>query len=343
MAGRGPSRQELIRRRRSVGFVGRQGEVGAFREALRQSPEEAAQFLFHVRGPAGVGKSTLVRQLETIAREAGAVTAYVDESVADVVETMEVISAQFAQQDVALKGFDKLLATYRQRRHEADAGLAAAAAASDPAVGTAPSASPSPSSVIASQVGLVGLGMIPGVGAFTAAVNPNQVAAGAERVKALLSTRLRSHGDVELVLSPLDALTPVFLAELTEVARRHPWIALFFDTYERTGPMLDAWLRGVLGTERYGELPANVLVTLAGQSRLAARTWEDWHDLVTDWPLDVFTESEARRLSCRLRPTPRDQSRQQLGRQEEGRLPSHVGRVRGGLDRLPSRSRTPPR
>ncbi|MEU4729670.1 ATP-binding protein [Streptomyces sp. NPDC023588] len=78
MAGRGLSRQELIRRRRSVGFIGRQGEVGAFREALRQSPEEAAQFLFHVRGPAGVGKSTLVRQLETIAREAGAVTAYVE-------------------------------------------------------------------------------------------------------------------------------------------------------------------------------------------------------------------------------------------------------------------------
>ncbi|MET9323645.1 tetratricopeptide repeat protein [Streptomyces sp. NPDC003038] len=296
MAGRGPSRQELIRRRRSVGFIGRQGEVGAFRDALRQSPEEAAQFLFHVRGPAGVGKSTLVRQLETIAREAGAVTAYVDESVADVVETMEVISAQFAQQSLALKGFDRLLATYRQRRHEADAGLAAAAAASDPAVGAAPSASPSPSSVIASQLGLVGLGMIPGVGAFTGAVNPNQVAAGADRVKALLSTRLRSHGDVELVLSPLDALTPVFLEELTEVARRHPWIVLFFDTYERTGPMLDAWLPDVLGTERYGELPANVLVTLAGQSRLAARTWEDWHDLVTDWPLDVFTETEARRL-----------------------------------------------
>ncbi|WP_328300700.1 tetratricopeptide repeat protein [Streptomyces sp. NBC_00435] len=294
MVGRAPSRQELIRRRRSVGFIGRQDEVSAFRDALRQPPEEAAQFLFHVRGPAGVGKSTLVRHLETIAREAGAVTACVDESVADVVETMEVVSAQFAQQGFALKGFDKLLATYRQRRHEADAGFAAAVAGAEPAAAGAPS--PSPSSMIASQLGLVGLGMIPGVGAFTGAVDPNQVAAGADRVKALLSTRLRNHGDVELVLSPLDALTPVFLQELAEVARRHPWIVLFFDTYERTGPMLDTWLRDVLGSDRYGELPANVLVTLAGQSRLAARTWEDWHDLVTDWPLEVFTETEARRL-----------------------------------------------
>ncbi|MFI1148676.1 tetratricopeptide repeat protein [Streptomyces sp. NPDC020817] len=238
MAGRGPSRQELIRRRRSSTFIGRHDEVAAFRDALRQSPDEAPQFLFHVRGPAGVGKSTLVRQLETVAREGQAVTAYVDESVADVVETMEVISAQFAQQGVALKGFDKLLATYRQRRHEADAGMATAAAGADAAAGGSPA--PSPSSVIASQLGLVGLGMLPGVGAFTGAVDPNQVAAGADRAKALLSTRLRSHGDVELVLSPLDALTPVFLEELGEVARKHPWIVLFFDTYERTGPMLRA-------------------------------------------------------------------------------------------------------
>ncbi|WP_327254850.1 tetratricopeptide repeat protein [Streptomyces sp. NBC_01244] len=294
MAGRGPSRQELIRRRRSIGFIGRQGEVSAFRVALRQPPEEAAQFLFHIRGPGGVGKSTLVRHLETIAREAGAVTASVDESAADVIETMEAVSAQFTQRGLAMKGFDKLLATYRQRRHEADAGVLAAATGPDPVTGAAPP--PSPSSMIASQLGLAGLGMIPGVGALTGVVDPNQVAAGADRVKALLSTRLRSHGDVELVLSPLDALTPVFLEELAEVARRHPWIVLFFDTYERTAPMLDTWLRDVLGSERYGEFPANVLVTLAGQSKLAARTWEDWHDLVTDWPLEVFTETEARLL-----------------------------------------------
>ncbi|MFF1412633.1 tetratricopeptide repeat protein [Streptomyces sp. NPDC058289] len=294
MVGRGPSRQELIRRRRSGGFIGRQSEVNAFRDALRQPPEEAAQFLFHVRGPAGVGKSTLVRHLETIAREGGAVTAYVDESVADVIETMEVVSAQFAQRGLAMKGFDKLLATYRRRRHEADAGALAAATGPDPVTAGAPP--PSPSTMIASQLGLAGLGMIPGVGALTGVVDPNQVAAGADRVKALLSSRLRNHGDVELVLSPLDTLTPVFLEELAEVARKHPWVVLFFDTYERTGPMLDTWLRDVLGSERYGEFPANVLVTLAGQSKLAARTWGDWHDLVTDWPLEVFTETEARRL-----------------------------------------------
>lgn len=83
MAGGGPSRQELIRRWRQGGFVGRQGELTAFRDALRRSPEETPQFVFHIHGQAGVGKSTLVRQLESAAREAEALTAYADESVAD--------------------------------------------------------------------------------------------------------------------------------------------------------------------------------------------------------------------------------------------------------------------
>ncbi|MET8700142.1 tetratricopeptide repeat protein [Kitasatospora sp. NPDC004723] len=286
MAGQGLSRQELIRRQRRNGFVGRRGELASFRDALQRPSEELTQFLFHIRGPGGVGKSTLVRQLESAAHEARAVTAYVDESVTGVVEAMTAIGAQFAQQGTPLKRFDRLLATYQQRRHEADAGAAA---------GQGPSG-PSPSTAIVSRVGLVGMGMIPGVGAFTGALDPNQVAAGAEQLRGMLSARLRSYDDVQLVLSPLQVLTPVFLQDLAEAASRRPWVVLFFDTYERTGPLLDDWLRDVLVSERYGELPANVLVVTAGQARLDPKYWSDWHDLVVDLPLEPFTDAEARQL-----------------------------------------------
>ncbi|MFF2957134.1 tetratricopeptide repeat protein [Kitasatospora sp. NPDC057965] len=286
MAGQGLSRQELIRRQRRNGFVGRRGELASFRDALQRPSEELTQFLFHIRGPGGVGKSTLVRQLESAAHEARAVTAYVDESVTGVVEAMTAIGAQFAQQGTPLKRFDKLLATYQQRRHEADAGAA---------VGQGPPG-PSPSTAIVSRVGLVGMGMIPGVGAITGALDPNQVAAGAEQLRGMLSARLRSYDDVQLVLSPLQVLTPVFLQDLAEAASRRPWVVLFFDTYERTGPLLDDWLRDVLVSERYGELPANVLVVTAGQARLDPKYWSDWHDLVVDLPLEPFTEAEARQL-----------------------------------------------
>ncbi|MGW2107621.1 tetratricopeptide repeat protein [Streptomyces sp. NPDC001948] len=295
MTGRGPSRQELIRRRRRSGFVGRRSEQVAFQEALRQVPEEATQFFFHIHGPGGVGKSTLARQLENTAREAGAITAYVDESVADPIEVMESVSTQLAVQGASSKEFDKMLAAYRQRRHDADSGLAEAQRAAD-SPDPAASPPPSPSSMVVSQLGLAGLGLLPGVGAFTGAVDASHVAAGADRLKAVLSARLRSHEDVRLVLSPLQVLTPAFLRGLADAARSRPWVVLIFDTYERTGPLLDTWLRDVLVSDRYGELPANVMLLLAGQSRLDPQCWGDWLDLVTDLPLEVFTEDEARYL-----------------------------------------------
>ncbi|CAM5421180.1 ATP-binding protein [Streptomyces griseorubiginosus] len=296
---RGISRQELIRRQRRDGFVGRQGELAAFTDALNQPTEAAAQFLFHVHGPAGVGKSTLVRRMEAQARERQAITGYVDESVADVVEAMETLSTQFSQQGMALKSFDKALAVYRQRRHEAEA---VSGSVSGPEMPTGESdtgsslPSPSPGSMIASQLGLVGLGMLPGVGAFTGAVDPNQVAAGADRIRAMLSTRFRNHDDLQLVIAPLKVLTPAFLQDLAEVAQRRTWVSLFFDTYERTSPLLDVWLRDILTSERYGDLPANVLVVLAGQTRLDPRTWGDCLDLVAELPLEVFTEAEAQKF-----------------------------------------------
>ncbi|WP_326760983.1 tetratricopeptide repeat protein [Streptomyces phaeochromogenes] len=298
---RGISRQELIRRRRRDGFVGRQGELTVFTDVLGQPPAAATPFFFHIHGPAGVGKSTLVHRMQSEARERQAVTGYLDESVADVVEAMEAISTQCSQQGMVLKNFDKALAVYRQRRHEADAAASSTPGTQptngEPDAGPATTVqAPSPGSLIASQLGMVGLGMLPGVGAFAGAVDPHQVAAGADRMKAILSTRFRSHDDIQLVISPLKVLTPVFLQDLAEVAQRRPWVVLFLDTYERTGPLLDVWLRDILISDRYGEMPANVLVVLAGQNRLDTRTWADCLDLVADLPLEVFTEAEARRF-----------------------------------------------
>ncbi|MFG3532772.1 hypothetical protein ACGF8B_39600 [Streptomyces sp. NPDC047917] len=154
----------------------------------------------------------------------------------------------------------------------------------------------SASSRVAAQMGLVGLGMLPGVGAFAGAVDPRQVAQSADRVRALLSVRLRSHDDVHLVMKPVEVLTPVFLEELSDVAQRHPRVVLFFDVYERTGPLLNVWLRDVVFNECFGALPANVQIVLSGQGRLDAGIWGDWMGQITEVALEVFTEEEVRSL-----------------------------------------------
>ncbi|UNO41443.1 tetratricopeptide repeat protein [Streptomyces sp. MST-110588] len=288
------SRQELVRRRRRGGFVGRRAELAAFRANLGLDAEdEAYQFLFHVHGQAGVGKTSLVRQFEQTARECGALTAYVDEAVGTVADAMAAVSAQLARQGTPLKGFDKLLATYRERLHEVESAVADPELTADAtAAGTTPP--PSTGAMIAAQVGLAGIGLLPGMGAVTGAMDPGHVARGADRLRGLLSARLRSHDDVQLVMSPLEVLTPAFLRDLDGVAAAVPWVALFFDTYERTGPFLDGWLRDILVSERYGTLASEVVVTLAGRTELDRRCWADYLDCIADVPLEPFTAEEAR-------------------------------------------------
>jgi tetratricopeptide (TPR) repeat protein len=299
--------QELIRRRRRGAFVGRRTEIAAFRANLTTAPEdESHRFLFHVRGAAGVGKSSLLRQWESAAHEQHALTAYVDEGVTGVLDAMAALSAQFGQQDRPFKAFDKLYTTYRERRHEAET---AAGALDAPTVG----------SVVAAQVSLAGIGLLPGLGPFVGAMDPGQVAQGADRIRALLSARFRNEHDVRLVMEPLAVLTPVLVADLAAVAGNAPWTALFFDTYERTGPLLDRWLHDLVLDDRYGQLPANLVITLAGQGPLAPAVWSDHLDLIEDVPLDLFTEAEARQLLADKGVT--DESAVETVLRLSGRLP----------------------
>ncbi|WP_328582681.1 tetratricopeptide repeat protein [Streptomyces sp. NBC_00370] len=281
-----PSMQELINLRRHAGFVGRRSELALFRANFDTQPEDLEhRFVFHVHGNAGVGKTTLVREFVRTARERQALTATVDESVNSVPEVLEALADQFARLGHPLKALDRALATYRRRRDEASAASLAQ-----------PEQGPTAGSLAVAQAGLVGLGMVPGVGALTGAVDPAQLARGADHVRAALGTRTSRQEDARLLTDPLRVLTPTLVAELDRVASQAPWIAVFFDTYERTGPFLDTWLRDLVIGGPYGSLPANAVITLSGQGPLAPNCWADCADLVTEVPLTPFTESEARQF-----------------------------------------------
>ncbi|MER5530846.1 tetratricopeptide repeat protein [Streptomyces sp. NPDC002677] len=280
-----PSMQELIERRRRAGFVGRVDERAAFRRNLALPPEdERHRFLFHVHGDAGVGKTRLVRELEQIARETGALTAYVDEGAASVPEAMTAMTRRFATQGRRFKELERLLAAHRERRHEAESALVMG--------GPEEREGPSAGSLTVARAAQVGLGMVPVAGAFAAALDTDRLAQGADRLRA----RFRSQEDAQLVLSPERVLTPVLLSELAGAADIAPWIVLFLDTYERTGPFLDPWLHDVMTTDRYGALPANVVVVTSGQHPFDTARWGSFVDFRTDLPLGPFTEAEARGL-----------------------------------------------
>ncbi|UZI30625.1 tetratricopeptide repeat protein [Streptomyces sp. VB1] len=284
------SLQQIIEGQRRAAFVGRETELGLYRANFARPPEDPRhRFVFHVRGNAGVGKTSLVREWLEVAGEFGALTALVDESADSVPDVLADVAAQFAEQGYPLKALDRLLATYRRARHDAAGRLAADS-------GTPGGAAPSPGALAAAQAGLIAAGAIPVVGALAGGIDPAVVARGAGGLRAVFGGRARQQEEALLLAEPVRVLTPVFVAELDRVADTVPWIALFLDTYERTAPQLDRWLADLLTPGRYGDLPANLVLTLAGQRRLDPVHWGDRGRLVADVPLGPFTEAESRQL-----------------------------------------------
>jgi tetratricopeptide (TPR) repeat protein len=278
------SLREIIQRRQQAGFVGRDGQVAQFRENLGLAVTDARRrFVFNVHGDAGVGKTFLVQQMRRVAADHAALTAYTNEDAFDVPETMAAIAAQLADQGARLKDFEERYATYQQRRRELEA---------DP---QAPEGASAFLTRAAVKIGLGAARQGPVASSVIDSIDADTLAEQADRLRAFLSTKFHGHDkDVHLLLSPAEELTPVFVEGLREAARNEP-LALFFDTFERTAPLLDGWLLDLFGA-RYGELPANMVVTMAGQRPLDPNRWAAYLDVIADVPLAPFTEVEVRQL-----------------------------------------------
>ncbi|WP_433225058.1 tetratricopeptide repeat protein [Microtetraspora malaysiensis] len=272
------SLQDLVRRRQQAGFVGREGELAFFRDNLDLPVEdERRRLLFSIHGDGGMGKSFLLGRLKEVARERGRLVAGGDENAFGVVEVMEAMAAHLDQQGVKLKRFSRELETYRKRRHETEAGLG-------PEDGVAAMLTKAAAKI---TVGAAET-FVPGGNLIGKAIDPDQV----NHLRAAAVDRLRRRDDSRLVASPVDELTPAFLEGLRDADRP---LALFFDTYERTGVYLDDWLRAILDG-RYGDAPLEMIVTVAGRRPLDPHRWAPYLGVVAALPLDAFTEVEVRQF-----------------------------------------------
>ena len=277
------SLQDRIRERQRSRFVGRQGQVIQYQENLGFSlDDERRRFLFNIHGDAGVGKTFLTGKLRQIAVEADALTAYVDETAEDVTSAMTAVAEQFSRAGRKLSDFEKRVSEYRQRRHELE---------SDP---HAPAGVAAFLTKTAVTIGLAAARDIPVVGSILAPIDAATAADQVNEAREYLARRLSDHRDARLLLSPADELTPVFVSGLSRASAGRT-IALFFDTYERTGALLDAWLRN-LYEGRYGDLPETLVTTISGQKPLDTNLWSDYLSVIADIPLEPFTEAEARQF-----------------------------------------------
>jgi tetratricopeptide (TPR) repeat protein len=284
MVAEGRSLQDRIRDRRRSGFVGRQGQVIQYQENLRYPVEdERRRFLFNIHGDAGVGKTYLTRQLQRIATESGALTAYIDETVEDVTAAMTVMAEQFALQGARLSEFEKRAADYRQRRHELESDQ------------HAPDGVAAFITKTAVTIGFAAARDVPVAGSLLAPVDAAAAADAVNQARVYLAQKFKDHTDVRLLLSPADELTPVFVAGVNRIAASGRTVALFIDTYERTAPLLDSWLHG-LYDGRYGDLTDTLITTVSGQTPLNPNLWSDCLPIISDVSLEPFSEAEARQF-----------------------------------------------
>jgi tetratricopeptide (TPR) repeat protein len=276
------SLQDVIRQRQHASFVGRDAQIEQFRKNLQQPPDSRERrFIFNLHGVSGVGKTFLTRQLIRAANELNIATAYTNENMYDIPSVMGALASDLAEFKFELDGFAKKYSTYQRRRSELE---------NDP---NAPEGTPSFLTTTAIQIGLGAAGLVPIAGTLTSQLDSATIAEQADRLRKYISKKYRSH-EIRLLLSPVEELTPAFVDGLQSAANR-AGLALFFDSYEHTATLLDSWLIDVLNG-RYGALPANIVVTIAGQKTLDANSWIQYLDVIADVQLSLFSDTEARQL-----------------------------------------------
>lgn len=269
---------DILKQRQREQFVGRSDKIALFDRNFTL-PLEHRKFIFNLSGQGGVGKTFLLRRYRQIAESAQAITAWADETESDIPMLLGHIAFHLEQQDHVLKRFNERFKIYRQRRQELE---------SDP---DAPQGLPGFIGRTLTKAGMHFARRAPGVGVAFEFIDEDSLATQAGDWINYIAKKLGNKDEVLLVQEPVEVLTPLFLEELHEVAEEGI-IALFFDTYERTSEYLDEWLRGLL-EERFGDVPSNLLILIAGQHELDRNCWAPYEELIARLPLEPFSENEA--------------------------------------------------
>lgn len=276
-----PSWQSIIKKRQQQEFVGRAEQLTRFRQNLALPyDDEQRLFLYNIWGQGGVGKTTLLHRFQQIAQSANCVTALTNETETDVPAVMARIAQQLQEQGQDCANFTKRYQVYRQKREELES-------APDAPQGLAAFAT---RTLVKTGVHFARRAPVGGV--IFDLVDEDVVATQASEWAEYVRRRLTNKDEVRLVLEPEATLTPLFLQDLQDIADEKT-LLLLFDTYERTCSFLDNWLRDVLDG-RFGDLSPNFVIVISGRESLDPNAWSAFASVLGQFPLDPFTESEAR-------------------------------------------------
>ncbi|MBN2090186.1 tetratricopeptide repeat protein, partial [candidate division KSB1 bacterium] len=275
-----PSLQDIIKKRRSSDFVGRDRELGWFRRNLNLTPDDPERkFIVSISGQGGMGKTYLQKRFRVLAEEAGVLTAWTDDLEKEIPTVLGKLAADLEAIGHPLKKFAERYKVYRTKKQEVEAD---------------PQAPQGFAGFLGCAIAKGTLSMakrIPIGGAIADMVDEKGFEDQVGEFATFVARKLTNKDEVQLVLEPVDVLTPIFLEDLFELAEKQS-IVLFFDTYEATCDFLDPWLRNMLNG-RYGNLPANFLLAIAGRNPLN-ENWMELNAIIEPFLLEPLSETDAR-------------------------------------------------
>ncbi len=198
---------------------------------------------------------------------------------------MERMALELNDQGADMKSFKERYKVYRQRRQELEGD---------------PDAPEGLASFLGRSLAKTGVHLArraPAVGVAFDFVDEEAFAAQAGEWMSYIAKKVANKDEIKLVREPVEVLTPLFFEGLNK-APENNLIGLFFDTYERTSEYIDPWLRNVING-RYGAVPTNIVISIAGQLELDRNAWAPYEGLLARFPLELFTPDEVREYLMR--------------------------------------------
>ena len=263
----------IIRKAEAERFVGREQELEAFQREI--TLPDSRILIYYLTGQGGVGKTTLLRRYQELAKGSGFLVTECSEQQKDVPAVLGWFAQQLAAQHASLENFEKRYKVYRQHLHEIE---------NDPAAPQGLAAFLGRTVVRTTYV----LGdMVPGLRKGLEYIPQEAAATQVSDWMLYLAKKMSNKDEVALMRNPVSILTPLFFEDLNRLASKQG-ILLCFENFEATRPELQDWL---LHLPEYHP-SRQIRLAIAGREPLIT-AWDPLRLVTKIVSLDVFSEEEA--------------------------------------------------
>jgi len=250
-------------------FAGRTKEIEIFQQNLELGPDNE-QFinLFNVYGVKGIGKTSLIKFYEELAKSDGYETIYINLSNTHFspLNILEKITLELENKEYILHRFSKRYNYYLQIKERI--------AIENP---------PPHQSLL---------------DILDAGVKHNPILSHNNTpsdVKEWLdSAQRRLAEEMQFTDTPLQELTPLWIEDIYKISAKKN-IAIFLDDFEFATPEIEQWLLDVFRYE-YGTFPTNFILTISARTPLSLNEWSEFSSLSKVVHLQPFTKEETKEL-----------------------------------------------